>query len=181
MPVILKKLNLGSGNNRIDGFISVDLYDDEADVRADICELPYEDESVSNIVSYQVIEHVPYHKSQAMFEEMYRVLAYGGTAILETNDFDYLCRAILVEGLVDKWVHAVYGQVYRPWDKERYDDWEENAASIHRNPWNEKRIREVAEPLGFAVRVQTMEEKHPDYKYPETLSVELTKLPDGRI
>lgn len=171
----MPKLNLGSGNNRIEGFVSVDLYDEEADVRADITELPYSNDSVDEIVCYQVIEHVPYWKSTLIFEEMYRVLKPNSTAIIETVDIDFVARAILEDGLLDKWIWNIYGQYYRPWDKERYVDWENNAASIHRNAWNERRIREICEPLGFTVEIQGMDAKHKDYKYPENLSVKLIK------
>ena len=170
------RLNLGGGNSHIDDFINVDLYDEEADVRADICELPYADNSVEEIVCYQVIEHVPYNKSQQMFDEMYRVLQPGGTAIIETPDIDVVCQEILREGLKDKWIYSLVGEYYRPWDKERYKDWEFNAASIHRNPWNLARLAKMAREAGFRdIYRQDMDEKHPDYRYEETLSVKLTK------
>jgi predicted SAM-dependent methyltransferase len=169
------RLNLGSGNNHIDGYISVDKYDKEAHVQADITDLPYGNDSVEAIVCYQVIEHIPYQLSSRVFEEMYRVLVPGGTAVVECPDFDYIANSILTEGLQDKWIWNIYGQYYRPWDKSRYEDWENNAASIHRNAWNLKRIKDIAEPLGFSVRVQGMEDKHPNYRYPENLSVQLTK------
>lgn len=143
------RLNLGSGDNHIDGFVSVDLYDESADVRADICELPYEDNTVDEIVAYQVIEHVPYNRSLDMFREMYRVLKPGGTAKIETPDIDVVCRKILEEGLQDKWIYNLVGEYYRPWDKNRYLDWEMNAASIHRNPWNRHRLLRVAMEAGF--------------------------------
>lgn len=146
------RLNLGAGDSKIEGFTSVDLYDDEADVRADICDLPFPDESVDEIVAYQVIEHVPYQRSEQMFGEMYRVLKPGGTVILETPDVDIICRNILRDGLLDKWVYSLVGEYYRPWDKERYDDWESCAAAIHRNPWNFLRLLEVAAPMGFDVQ-----------------------------
>lgn len=171
-----RRLNLGSGDSKIEGFISVDLYDEQADIRADICELPFEDNSVDEIVAYQVIEHVPYQRSEMMFAEMYRVLKPGATAIVETPDIDYIARKILDEGLAPKWIYSLVGEYYRPWDKDRYDDWENNAASIHRNPWNYDRIVHVATAAGFKkFRRQTLDEKHPDYRYPETLSVQLTK------
>lgn len=167
------KLNLGSGNTKIDGFISVDLYDEEADVRADICELPYSDNSVDEIVAYQVIEHVPYNRSEAMFAEMYRVLKPGGTAIVETPDIDVVCRKILEEGLLDKWIYNLVGEYYRPWDKERYADWEHNAASIHRNPWNLGRLEKICKPLGFTVKRIPRDKMQ--YDYEENLAVCLTK------
>lgn len=167
------QLNLGSGKERVPGFVSVDLYDDEADIRADICELPFGDGSTSEIVAYQVIEHVPYNKNQALFEEMYRVLEPGGTAILETPDIDVVCKNILRDGLTDQWVHNLVGEYYRPHDKGRYDDWEHNAASIHRNPWNYARIKQFALDAGFS-----KVERRPEadfYKCEENLSVMLTK------
>lgn len=144
-------LNLGSGDSKIPGFISVDLYDSQADVQADICDLPFPDQSVSEIVAYQVVEHIPYQKSVKMFAEMYRVLKPGGKATLETPDVDVICRKILEEGIKDKWMYSLVGEYYRPWDKDRYEDWENVAAAIHRNPWNEQRVREICEPIGFKV------------------------------
>ena len=168
----MARLNLGSGNTKLDGFISVDLYDTEADVRADITGLPFDSESVDEIVSYQVIEHVPYNKSQQMFDEMYRVLKPGGTVIIETPDIAVVSRKILEEGLTDKWLYNLVGEYYRPWDKDRYDDWEMNAASIHRNPWTMERIVKFAFVAGFS----GIERREPDF-YPceENLSVRLTK------
>lgn len=165
-------LNLGAGNTKLDGFISVDLYDQEADVRADITELPFDSESVDKIVAYQVIEHIPYNKNEQLFSEMYRVLKPGGTAILETPDINVICRRILEEGLTPNSVYNLVGEYYRPWDKERYPDWEMNAASIHRNPWNLELIIKHAFLAGFS----NVEKRDPDF-YPceENLSVRLTK------
>lgn len=167
------RLNLGAGDTKIPGYTSVDLYDEKADVQADIAELPFEDDSVEHIVAYQVIEHVPYNKSQAVFDEIYRVLMPGARATMETPDIDYVCSAILAEGLTDKWIYNLVGQYYRPWDKDRYSDWEMNAASIHRNPWNLERIKEFAQKAGLKVEVNDV--KHPQYDYPENLSVDLIK------
>lgn len=169
------KLDLGAGNTKHEGFVSVDLYDPEADVCADITELPYENESVDEIVCYQVIEHVPYWKSEDIFSEMYRVLKPGGKAIVETVDMEIIARRLLNEGITDNVIYNIYGQYYRPWDKERYPDWENNAASIHRNAWSFGRITDIAGKLGFKCRQQTMDEKHPNYLYEENLSVELIK------
>lgn len=166
------KLNLGSGNVRIPGFINVDLYDDTADIQASIKEVPLPDESVSEIVAYQVIEHIHYAESEAVLREMYRLLEPGGTAIIETPDIDVVCKKILEEGLTDKWIHNLVGQYHRPHDKERYRDWYHNAASIHRNPWNFKRMKDMAEAMGFTI------ERRPEADYypcEENLSVLLTK------
>lgn len=167
------KLNLGSGSERIEGFVNVDLYDETADVRADICELPFENGSVDEIIALQVVEHVPYQRSKAMFEEMYRVLKPGGKAYVETPDIDVVCKKILEEGLLDKWIYNLVGEYYRPWDKDRYSDWENNAASIHRNPWNYSRLEQIVLPIGFKLERVKTESQYA--RFPENLSVCLTK------
>lgn len=167
------RLNLGSGNLRYDGFTNVDLYDKTADVTADICDLPFNDNSAAKVMCIQVIEHVPYNKSKAIFKEMYRVLAPGGYADVETPDIGVVCQKILEEGLTDKWLYNLVGEYYRPWDENRYDDWEMNAASIHRNPWTFERICRYAEDVGF--KVEKMDWHDAIYKVEENLFVRLHK------
>ncbi len=166
-----QKLNLGGGDSHIEGFISVDLYDPKADIMADICELPFDNNSVDEIVAYQVIEHIPYQKSQRMFGEMYRVLQPGGTATLETPDILYIAKDIVENGLTDTWIHSLVGEYYRPWDKDRYPDWVNCAAAIHRNPWDLRRIKSICEPMGF--KVDQVEPTQ--IKVKENLAVCLTK------
>lgn len=166
------KLNLGCGDNLLDGYINVDKYDKAADVQADITELPFEDNSVDKVVAYQVIEHVPYNLNDKLFAEIYRVLKPAGTAILETPDIDVVAVKILQEGITDQWRHNLVGEYYRPWDKDRYDDWEHHAGSIHRNPFNFALIERYASNAGF----KSVTKREPDF-YPceENLSVELVK------
>ena len=166
------KLNLGCGDNLLDGYINVDKYDKAADVQADITDLPFEDNSVDKVVAYQVIEHVPYNLNDKLFAEIYRVLKPGGTAILETPDIDVVAVKILQEGITDQWRHNLVGEYYRLWDKDRYDDWEHHAGSIHRNPFNFALIERYASNAGF----KSVTKREPDF-YPceENLSVELVK------
>lgn len=171
-------LDLGAGNQKTPGYISVDKYDKEADLQVDIIEIDnhFVENSVDNVVCYQVIEHLPYQHSQRIFDAVYKILKPNGKAIFETVDFDYVIKRVLEEGLTDKWTYNIYGEYYRPWDKDRYDDWDNCAAAIHRNPWNYRKIEECARRAGFSsVRQRIMEEKNPLYPYEENLSVELIK------
>ena len=52
-----------------------------ADVKADICNLPFKDNSFDFILCNHVLEHIP-NDTKAM-QELYRVLSKGGTAILQ--------------------------------------------------------------------------------------------------
>lgn len=170
------KLNLGSGDMHMDGFINVDKYDKSADVMADITQLPYDDGSVDEIRAYQVFEHIAYNLSDALFEEMKRVLCVGGKAIIEVPDIDWTARRILDTGIDHITLIMMYGEYHRPWDKDRYEDWNRTANGIHINAWNFKRFKEYADKYGFSIRQNSTEEKHPHYKMEENLSVEFIKL-----
>ncbi len=62
-------------------YTTSDLHSPLADVKADICALPFEDNSYDFILCNHVLEHIP-NDLKAM-EELYRVLKLGGTAILQ--------------------------------------------------------------------------------------------------
>lgn len=74
-------------------YTTTDLNSPIADVKADICNLPFEDNSFDFIICNHVLEHIP-DDTKAM-QELYRVLATNGTAILQvpydrtrTNTFE---------------------------------------------------------------------------------------------
>ena len=62
-------------------YITSDLYSPLADVKADICALPFEDEQFDVILCNHVLEHIP-DDTQAM-RELYRVLKKGGWGIFQ--------------------------------------------------------------------------------------------------
>lgn len=175
----MARLNLGSGDSVFPGFTSVDLYDDKADIKADICELPFPDNSVEEIKCYQTIEHIPYNKTEDMFKEMYRVLEPGGTAHIECPDMMFAAKAIVEEeDIDDKWLKHIYGEYYRPWDIGRYGETAVfHDGSKHYQGWTFKRLKRICEPIGFSV--EEASQKH--MNVPETLSVILRKENDNRI
>ncbi|MCF4102391.1 class I SAM-dependent methyltransferase [Gillisia sp. M10.2A] len=62
-------------------YTTTDLNSPLADVKADICNLPFEDNTYDFILCNHVLEHIP-DDIKAM-KELYRVLRPGGTAILQ--------------------------------------------------------------------------------------------------
>ena len=62
-------------------YTTTDLNSPLADVKADICDLPFEDNTYEFILCNHVLEHIP-DDTKAM-QEIYRVLKPGGTAILQ--------------------------------------------------------------------------------------------------
>ena len=62
-------------------YTTTDLFSPLADVKADICNLPFEDNTYDLILCNHVLEHIP-DDSKAM-EELYRVLKPGGMGIFQ--------------------------------------------------------------------------------------------------
>ncbi|MDT0641684.1 methyltransferase domain-containing protein [Zunongwangia sp. F363] len=62
-------------------YTTTDLNSPLADVKADICNLPFQDNSYDFILCNHVLEHIP-DDTKAM-QEIYRILKPGGTAILQ--------------------------------------------------------------------------------------------------
>ena len=62
-------------------YTTTDLFSPLADVKADICNLPFEDNQYDVILCNHVFEHIP-DDAKAM-QELYRVLKPGGMAILQ--------------------------------------------------------------------------------------------------
>ena len=62
-------------------YTTTDLYSPLADIKADLCALPFEDNIFDLVLCNHVLEHVSNDK-KAM-EEIHRVLKLGGTAILQ--------------------------------------------------------------------------------------------------
>lgn len=62
-------------------YVTTDLHSPLADVKADICQLPFEDNSFDMILCNHVLEHIP--DDQKAMQELYRVLKPGGLGIFQ--------------------------------------------------------------------------------------------------
>ncbi|MCJ7747939.1 MAG: class I SAM-dependent methyltransferase [Desulfobacterales bacterium] len=74
------KLNLGSGYQKLDGFVNIDF---RPETNPDLCidvikGLPYEDNSVDEVRAFDFLEHIPTDKTITVIEEIYRVLKADG-------------------------------------------------------------------------------------------------------
>jgi ubiquinone/menaquinone biosynthesis C-methylase UbiE len=80
------KLNLGCGSKKIPEFVGVDIK--EADVVADIRNLPFEDDSADEIMAIHVCEHFPVREILGVIKEWRRVLKQNGKMVLELPCLD---------------------------------------------------------------------------------------------
>ena len=86
------KLNLGCGDLHVEGYLGIDQYDKRADVMADIKNLPFPDQSISDIIAYHCLEHITPYDFNKVLAECQRVLIPGGSLAIEMPDIVAICR-----------------------------------------------------------------------------------------
>jgi len=148
-------LHLGCGMQRHEGFINIDCMKTPAtDMICDIRQLPFEADSVDEIESYHVFEHIPvclhanisadygekYASLIMVLREWRRVLKKDGLLVIEMPDLDKTFEEYLKadEAERDKLLISVYGS-YR-----NNDD-----TDTHRWGANKNRLKYILDKAGF--------------------------------
>jgi hypothetical protein len=109
-----------------------------------------------------------------MFKEIYRLLDKDGFVDVETPNISVIAQRIVDTGeITDNTIFNLVGEYYRPWDKDKYDNWENIPGMIHRNPWNFNRLKNTVEKIGF--RIEFQDWKKSLYNCEENLYVKLFK------
>jgi len=114
------KLNIGCGNNRIEGYINIDSADDtNPDVVVDIRQgLPYPDNSAEEILFFHAIEHIEEKFHERILEEFWRVLRPEGLLLISYPEFEK-CAQNYIEnyrGMREFWKNTIYGLQRYPGD-----------------------------------------------------------------
>lgn len=94
------KLNIGSGDTKIDGFINIDKHYKDVDLVSDMIRLPYANHSIDAIYASHCLY---YHKLQdikAALKEWYRVLDWHAPLYLAVLDFDAIIELYNKNGKV---------------------------------------------------------------------------------
>lgn len=109
------KINLGSGTAPFEGYINCDLYpsgvvvpgaiepNKDVDMVFDLNDgLPFDDGSVDEVITIQVLEHLK--KPMTMLEEIYRVLKLGGVIDVMVPDLTVIFQRWLKSTDEERWI-----------------------------------------------------------------------------
>ena len=107
------KLNLGSGDKRVDGYINVDIENPNADIHWDVRKLPLNDNKVDEILAVHLFEHFKPEESIDILKEWYRLLKPYGKLILEMPDIEQLCKSFIDGDKSERYhmLNCIYGSM----------------------------------------------------------------------
>jgi len=101
------KFNMGSGHDRLPGYIAVDMHSAEADIKEDILEMVLPESIADEIFASHVIEHVPQHRTMELLSKWYWALKPGGKLIMETPNLEELCKDYVTATDKERWMLSV--------------------------------------------------------------------------
>jgi predicted SAM-dependent methyltransferase len=138
------KLNLGSGDAPLPGFVNVDALPGApgVDVVANLFDpLPFEDGSADLIYASHVLEHLPYPEVPRILADWRRVLRDGGRLLVAVPDLDVIAHQLVARrGWFTPphapWVALIYGG-----NKDEYD--------VHRGGFNAAYLAALLAEAGF--------------------------------
>ena len=143
------RLNLGAGELRVPGFLSVDLREEIADVVADVTALPYADGVVQEILAFDILEHFPADRTRQILKEWGRVLATGGALTLKVPNLQALGAMINDDGeFATTYIENVYGG-------HRFGP--DGAWDTHHTGWTPRLLRDELARAGFVVLANDLE------------------------
>lgn len=155
------KLHLGTGHNRLAGWLNTDRDVDAEVVLLDATRpFPLPDGTVDYVFAEHLVEHLPYSDALRMLQESYRVLTPGGRVRLATPDLDSLVSLLRGD-------HGEVGARYATWLCESYFPEAHGPPATfavnqvlrgwgHRFVYDEATLRATLEAVGF-----TDVERHP--------------------
>lgn len=96
------KLNVGCGENKIDGYVNTDIRNDtNPDMVIDLEKIPYpfDNSSVDEILANDIIEHFSYKIVEDIVREWHRILKNDGKLIIKTPDFENIINILKRDGV----------------------------------------------------------------------------------
>lgn len=132
------RLDVGSGQYRRkdESWTTVDKFV-QADLQAEMGNLPLKDDSVAEIWSGHALEHLPRADVIPTLQEWFRVLETGATCTILVPDLDDMARKWLYYGM-PALVNVFGSQVHE--------------GEFHKTGWNLKGLCEDLEFVGFSIR-----------------------------
>jgi GT2 family glycosyltransferase/2-polyprenyl-3-methyl-5-hydroxy-6-metoxy-1,4-benzoquinol methylase/Flp pilus assembly protein TadD/spore maturation protein CgeB len=133
------RMNLGCGPDNRTGYINVDAYVDNADLKMDIFNLPLPDNSVDEILSSHMLEHLGKFEVPLALKEWFRVLKPTGKLQMNLPDLEWSARQWLDLPEDSRW----------GWPLDTLFGLQTHPGEYHKTGFTADRIEKVLRNVGF--------------------------------
>lgn len=133
------KLDIGSGGDKRKGFISVDLYTSQADVKASMDNLPYDEGTVDEIYSSHALEHMGKFEVPKVLREWFRVLKPSGTLEVRVPDLAWCVQ------------HWLKHQSSTGWELDIIFGNQNHAGEFHKTGFTSYTLMRYVQNAGFTI------------------------------
>lgn len=88
------RVNVSAGDKHWPGFVNTDLYG-EADVQADMRDLPFDTATVDELHAIHCVEHIPRMQLESMLHHWNRILKPGGKVFIEVPCLNKIAKMVV--------------------------------------------------------------------------------------
>ena len=127
------RVNLGCGHVPLEGYVNVDKYADEADIKADALTCSFE--HVQELVAYHLLEHLSPYDGAVLLNRAVAWMRSGGTLEVEVPD---------MEEILSRWREYPLWQIY-------VYGAQEHEGEIHRWGYTRSALVETVQKAGWMV------------------------------
>ena len=104
------KLNLGSGDFKLDGYVNIDCRPQhDPDICCKVEDLNYDEETVDEIYASHILEHLDLEQGRTLLKNCYKWLIKGGVLSIVVPDLLVVCRFIAegdTDGTLWSWLYG---------------------------------------------------------------------------
>ena len=166
------RLNLGCGNDYKQGYVNIDwdskFCNNGIDILSDIRCLPYEQNSVSEIIAEGCLEHLSHRDVMPTLMHWFTILKAAGTLVIETPNL----RRILLDEVLQG------NGIFNSHPYETLYGGQRNRTEVHLGLWTAEMLGQLMTLVGFKDIIQVKPTKNLDRGEDWNIRLEGKKLYD---
>jgi hypothetical protein len=154
------KFNMGCGQDQIEGYIGVDIYNERADIKEDLVDMRMLENCADEIYASHVLEHIPQHLAIGLLEKWHYALKPSGKLIMEMPNIEELFKEFATATDDERYMITLC--VYGANAHVSPEDIANGTSSPHVWGYYPKILSEILENIGFTdIEVLPQQGLHP--------------------
>jgi SAM-dependent methyltransferase len=155
------RFNMGSGNDKLEGYLAVDKNSEKADIKVDVLKMDLPENITDEILASHLIEHLPQHRAPELLSKWYKTLKPKGKLVVETPNIEELCKDFLNQSDEERrmTLTCIFGAAA---EEDTAETREKGALYPHLWGYTPKTLTDLCKSIGFKeVKILPQSGKHP--------------------